>query len=490
MSVLKKLLGQTALYGLSTMLGRFLNYLLVRVHTGAFAPAEFGVVSELYSYSGFLTVLLAFGMETGYFRFARKGENPKVYSTILIFLLSSSAFFFTLVTLLSPTLGRVLHYEGKEYYFIWLALFLAFDAIGAIAFSRLRNEDKAARFVTIKLTEIGISIALNIFFIMLAKPAYESGSNSWLAKCYSPSIGVGYVFLSNLIASGIKLLMLSPLFFHIKFVFDKEIFGKLIRYSLPMIPIGLAGIVNETLDRPMLKFLLPFDPKTNMEQMGIYSACYKISIVMTLFIQAYRYAAEPFFFKQAEKENSRQIFAEVMNFFVIFCCAIFLLVTLFLDYFKYFLGSTAYYEGLKIVPILLMANLCLGVYVNLSVWYKLTDRTGMGAWVSIGGAVITLLLNFALIPVYGYMGSAVATFICYFSMSLISYLLGRKYYPVPYDVSRLIFYVLFAIGLYLLSTQVQFTLFGFPVLSVALLFGFVAVAVLMNRKKWKSLRVH
>ncbi|MFN8276456.1 MAG: oligosaccharide flippase family protein [Chitinophagales bacterium] len=479
--MLKKLLGQTAIYGLSTMLGRFLNYLLVRLHTGAFAPSDYGVVSELYAYSGFLSVLLIFGMETGYFRFARGEHKEDVYPTALIFLLSSSLFFFLVICALSPTLGNILHYQGHEYYFIWFALILGFDAIGAIAFARLRHDERPMRFATVKLLEIAINIGLNLFFLYFARNAYQAGQDSWLASCYQPEIGVGYIFIANLVASACKLLLLTPLFFDFRWKFNSLLFKDLIRYSLPMVPIGLAGIINETFDRPMLKFLLPYDEATNMAQVGIYSACYKISIVMSLFIQAYRYAAEPFFFKQSGQQHAKQLFADVMHFFVLFCCIIFLLVTLFLPYFKFFIGRPEYYEGLKIVPVLLMANLCLGMYVNLSVWYKLTDRTGLGAWVAVGGAVLTLVLNYWLIPVMGYMGAAWATLACYGSMAAVSYVLGQKYYPVPYGAAVILCYLGAALAVYAVSLYWQWQPGGWPLSAALLWIGFIVFAVLMWR---------
>ena len=258
---------------------------------------------------------------------------------------------------------------------------------------------------------------------------------------------MGYIFVANLIASGFKLLLLTPQFRGVPYRAGLKVIKPLLAYSLPMVIIGFAGVINEMLDRAILKYLLPYDLKENLRILGVYGACYKLSILMTLFVQAFRYAGEPFFFAYAGRADARRAYALVLRYFVIFCVFIFLLVTLFLDLFQYFIGKE-YREGLDVVPILLMANLFLGIYVNLSVWYKLTDRTGMGAWVSLIAAAITIGLNFWWIPLIGYRGAAWAHLACYGGMAVASWLLGRHYYPVPYPVFRILFYLLFGVALY------------------------------------------
>lgn len=447
MNPIKKLASQTAIYGLSSIVGRFLNYMLVPIYTRVFDRAQYGVVSEFYAYTGFLAVLLTFGMETGYFRFSKTEDEKRTYSTALIFLSVISAAFGLLVFLFSPVLGNMLHYGEHREYFGWFGLILAFDTVGAIPFARLRNENKALQFAGIKIAEISVNVGLNLFFIVFCRRAYLHHPNSLPAQFYSPAIGLGYVFISNMAASAVKLLLLSPQLRGITFGFDAAIFRKIILYSLPMVVIGLAGVTNEMIDRAMLPHWLTGTIEQNREQTGIYGACYKISILMSLFIQAFRFAAEPFFFSHAGHEGSRKTIADVMTWFVIFCCFIFLLVTLWLDYFGAFVGDR-FRVGLPVVPILLMANLFLGIYINLSVWYKLTDRTLMGAWVSLGGALVTIALNIIWIPTMGYMGSAWATLICYGGMALLSYILGRKYYPVPYELLKLCFYISLSVVLY------------------------------------------
>ncbi|MES2621154.1 MAG: oligosaccharide flippase family protein [Bacteroidota bacterium] len=455
MNPIKKLASQTAIYGLSSILGRFLNYLLVPLYTYSFNTGEYGVVSEFYAYTGFLGTLLVFGFETGFFRFNQEaGQKEKVYSTALNFVLIANLIFIALVSLFVSPLANALNYANHHEYFYWFALILVFDSVASIPFARLRSENKALRFAVIKFSEIGITVLLNIFFIVVCRQAFEKDTTSFFGSLYNPEIGIGYIFISNLIASSFKLLLLIPQLRGIFGGIDKELLQKMIRYSLPMAIIGFAGIINEMLDRAILKVLLPFDPKTNMEQLGIYGACYKLSVLMTLFIQAFRYAAEPFFFSHSKEKDSRKIYADVMKYFVIVCVTIFLLVTLYIDFFKYFIGKD-FRVGLGVVPVLLMANLFLGVYVNLSIWYKLTDRTLTGSFVSIGGAIFTIALNVIFIPKYGYIASAWATLACYSGMAIVSYILGQKYYPVEYDMKSFFKYFFVSMLFYFLFSMMN-----------------------------------
>jgi O-antigen/teichoic acid export membrane protein len=454
MGILKKLASQTAIYGISSIFGRFLNYLLVPLYTYYFSAAEYGVVSEFYAYAGFFSVLLLFGFETGYFRFRDKAHSGRdvAYSTALIFVVLANLGFFLTILLVNTRLSAALNYANHPEYVLCFTLILTLDAIASIPFARLRAEDKAFRFAGIKLTEIGVTVLLSLFFIIYCPKIYAENPQSWVALIYFPAIGIGYIFIANLIASIFKFLLLSPQLKGLAWGFDRALFGRMIRYSLPMVVIGFAGIINEMLDRALLKYLLPYDAHTNMKMLGIYSACYKLSILMSLFIQAFRYAAEPFFFAYSDKSDARNVYAKVLKFFVIFCVFIFLLVTLFIDFFKYFLGEE-FRAGLEVVPILLLANLFLGIYVNLSIWYKLTDRTLMGAFVSLSGAALTIALNIWWIPLLGYVGSAWATLACYASMAMVSYLLGRHYYPVAYDVKRVLGYITLGVALFIARTH-------------------------------------
>lgn len=448
MNPLQRLASQTAIYGVSSVVGRFINYLLVPLYTYSFTTTEYGIVSEFYAYAGFLAVLLSFGMETGYFRFRERegSDSSVVYSTALRFLLVANLGFLGLVIALDQTIAGALQHGDHPEYIAWFAGIVAMDSIGAIAFARLRAENRAWRFAGIKLIEILITVGLNVFLIAYCRPAYETAPESWAGQLWNPVIGVGYIFLVNIAASIIKLLLLAPQLRGITRGFDRKLFAQMLRYSLPMVIIGFAGVINEMLDRAALKYLLPYDRETNLAQLGIYSACYKLAMLMSLFIQAFRYAGEPFFFAQARDKNAPQTYAAVLNYFTIFCAFIFLFVLAYIDLFQYFIGEP-FREGLKVVPVLLMANLLLGIYVNLSIWYKLTDRTLLGAAVAAGGAGLTVVLNFWWVPTMGYMGAAWATLACYASMTVASYLLGRRFYPVPYDLRRILGYFALAVGL-------------------------------------------
>lgn len=449
MNPLRKLASQTAVYGLSSIIGRFLNYLLVPLYTYTFPAEAYGVVAEFYAYTGFFAVLLVFGLETGYFRFRNRSDlGPAgAYPAALSFVLFANGVFIALVIGFRQPLAELLRYPNHPEYLVWFGLILAFDAIAALPFARLRAEERAWRFAGIKIAEILIAIGLNLLFLLVWPYVASHWPESAFAETYDQTLGVGYIFLANLIASGCKLLLLLPQLRGVAWRAGLPLLRPLLAYSLPMVIIGFAGVINEMLDRAILKFLLPYGLEENLRILGIYGACYKLSILMTLFVQAFRYAGEPFFFAYAGRADAKRAYALVLKYFVICCVFIFLLVTLFLDVFQYFIGAE-YREGLDIVPILLLANLCLGIYVNLSIWYKLTDRTGLGAWVSVIAAGITVALNFWWIPIYGYRGSAWAHLACYGGMALASYLLGRVFYPVPYPVGRIAGYLVLGLGLY------------------------------------------
>ena len=409
---------------------------------------QFGVNSEFYAYSGFFSVFLTFGMETGFFRFQKDSKEPeKVYSTALNFIIASSLSFFLLMFAFGHPIADKLKYSDHVEYIYWFAITLTLDAISAIPFAKLRADNRPMVFASIKTIEIGVNIALNIFFLVFCRTAYIHNPGSFLASLYNPNLGVGYVFIINMVASSVKMVLLFPQLRGAVYGFSRTLFNQMIRYSLPMVIIGFSYIINEMLDRMILKYYLPYDNLTNLRLLGIYAACYRLSIIMSLFSQAFRYAGEPFFFAHSGKENAKQLYADVTKYFVIFCVFVFLLVMLYLNWFQHFIGKS-YRVGLAVVPILLMANLCLGIYTNLSIWYKLTDRTLLGAAVSVGGAIITIVLNLVFIPKYGYMASAWATMACYGSIAIASYILGQKYYPVDYDLKRIIGYILLGLVLW------------------------------------------
>ena len=449
MNPIRQLISQTAIYGLSSILGRFLNYLLVPLYTYIFSAAEYGVVSEFYAYAGFFAVLLILGLETGYFRFRQDPHysSEKIYSNCLSFLALLNLLFVGCVILWQQPLAMLFRYPDHPEYLVWFACILAIDAITAIPFAQLRAENLAWRFAGIRMSEIFITIGLNLFFLLLCPRLLNEWPNSSLNDFYDPDLGVGYIFLSNLIASLCKWLLLLPQFKAVPFNLIPGLLLPLFRYSLPMVIIGFAGMINEMLDRAILKIMLPYDLSTNLKMLGIYGACYKLSILMSLFVQAFRYAGEPFFFSYAGRADAKRAYALVMQYFVIAGVFIFLLVMLYLDLFKYFIGDE-FRAGLNVVPILLLANLFLGIYVNLSIWYKLSDRTGLGAWVSLAGAAVTITLNILWIPEWGYEGSAWATLACYCLMVCLSWALGQIYYPVKYPLGKIFAYLTFGLILY------------------------------------------
>ena len=443
------------MYGISSIVGRLLNYLLVPLYTRVFSPAEYGVVSEMYAYVTFFMVIYSYGMETAYFHFTAKTKQSTVswnaddvYQTGMFSLFSSSIIFSGILLLFSQSIASLLGYPDHANYIQLFAGVLALDALTALPFARLRREGKAKRFVFIKLGSIFINIGLNLFFLILCRQHYLQHTESAFTF-FKPENAVVYVFISNLISSLFMLLMFIPELKSFRFRFNPSLLKQMMLYAFPLLIAGFAGMINETFDRAVLKYLVT-DKTTALQQLGVYSACYKLSILMTLFVQTFRYAAEPFFFSQQHKENSRELYAKVMNYFVIICCTIFLIVMFYIDGIKYFIGSE-YHSGLKVVPVLLIANLCLGVYLNLSMWYKLTGQTRYGAYFSIIGAVITLVFLFWLIPLMGYMGAAYATLICYASMMLISYFTGQRIYPIPYQWKKLLLYFGVALAFYFLS---------------------------------------
>jgi O-antigen/teichoic acid export membrane protein len=419
---IKRLAGQTAIYGLSSIIGRLLNYLLIPIYTRVFIPSEYGIVGELYAYVALFAVILTYGLETAYFRYVKLEKDPAlVYSTSLISLVATSVIAVLFGILYHQGIAERLGYGTHSEYILYFVLIICIDAVTAIPFARLRQENRPVRFATVKLINIASNILLNLYYILFCPYLLTHYADAGWAKLflsiYNPSVGVGYIFISNLISTVVTLVLLLPQLTNIPWKINPKLWRTMMGYALPLLVMGLAGSINESFDRILLKHLLP-DKSTAMAQLGIYSACYKISILMTIFIQTFRYAADPFFFGEADKQDSKKTYARVMNYFIIICAFIFLATMLYMDIVKHFVGRQ-YYSGLPIVPILLLANLFLGVYYNLSFWYKLTNKTMYGAYISLFGAFLTLLLNFWLIPVIGYMGSAWATFICYASMMII-----------------------------------------------------------------------
>jgi len=480
-SPIKRLFGEVAVYGLSSIIGRLLNYLLVPLYTYIFInPADYGVVSELYAWVAFLIVLLTFGMETAFFKFIQdEKDKENTFSTGLSALLSLNTVFFFLILLFNEEIASLLLYKGHGEYIVLLGAIVAIDAICALPLAKLRAEEKAKRFAVIQLTSIGVNILLNLIFLL----GFFSPQH--------PEQGVLYIFIANLIASLVKPLLLFRSFRLLSGI-DWSLLKRMTLYSFPLAIAGFAGIINETLDRILIKQML-FDPGTpsSLEyaesQVGIYSASYKLAMLVAILLQAYRYAAEPFFFRQMKNADRNKIYAQIMNVFIAFVCGVFLLVTLNIDLFKYFIQNETYWVGLKVVPILLMANIFLGIYYNQSIWYKLSGKTKFGAYIALTGAAVTVLINVLYIPVYGYMASAWATLIVYFIQMVMSYILGQRHYPIPYNLLKFIFYIGLALLLFFLSPYVQVDNFMLNIVAQnSLLIMFIIVVVMFERNGKKA----
>ena len=465
MSVIKKLAGQTAIYGLSSIIGRLLNYLLVPLHTYFFTTSEYGVISEFYAYVAFLVVFLMFGMETTFFRFVNKAKDKeKTFNQAFSIVLIINVVFLTSILLFAQPIANWMMYPEHANYVIWFGFILAFDALSSVLLAKLRFLEKAKKFAFVQLSSIGVTIILNLFFLFVLLPLY-------------PDFGIGFIFIANLFASLIKPIFLLKEIKAIRLVWDRLMVQTMVLFALPMVIAGFAGIINETIDRILLKRLLVDQGvEYAQSQVGIYSANYKLSIIITLFIQAFRYAAEPFFFAQEQNKDKSKVYSTVMTYFVIVVTLIFLGVTLYIDVFKWFINER-YWEGLKVVPILLMANVFLGIYYNQSIWYKLANKTKFGAYIAIGGAIITLSLNFLLIPYFGYVGSAWATLIVYFLMMVASHILGQKYYPIKYNLRKVLTFIFSAWVLYLMSHFIQFEngvlQYGFKTVLLVIFIGII-----------------
>lgn len=448
---IRKLAGQTAIYGLPSIVGRLLNYLLVPLHTYYFAQtSDYGVISELYAWVAFLIVLLTFGMETAFFRFLQnEADKEKAYNTAFWSVVGVNGFFYALLLFFNNDIANALLFEGHNEYVVLLGTIVMIDAITALPLAKLRAEEKALKFAGIQMTSIALNIGLNVIAMVFFFSAER------------PEEGILFILLANLAASLAKPLLLYAQIFKVSFSKDWALYKRMWIYAIPLVIAGFAGIINETFDRILLKHLL-YDPAipdslTYAEsQVGIYSACYKLAMLVTIILQAYRYAAEPFFFRQMQNQDRNTIYVKVMNLFVAMVCAVFLLVSLNIDIFKHFIQKEAYWEGLKVVPILLIANIFLGIYYNQSIWYKLSGKTQYGAYITIFGALLTIAINVYFIPKYQYMASAWATLIVYGCQMLLSYFLGQKHFPIPYNIKKFFLYFGLSIVLYLIGSSVAF----------------------------------
>jgi O-antigen/teichoic acid export membrane protein len=478
MSKIGKLAGETALYGLGSILPRMLNFLLVPMHTvGMFSPEEYGVFTKLMAWVAFVNVVFTFGMETAFFRFATKpgSDAKKIFNLAQTCVLLVSVPLSILFIVLASPISVVLDVANHSQFIIWLAVIMLTDAAVAIPFAKLRLEKKALHFALAKITNVIILVGLNFYFLKIA---------------YDPAINIGYVFLANLIANSFFILFFINTLLNWRPTFDKQISPVMLSYAYPVMLTGVAGMTNEMFSRQMLESWLPpnfYGTITNKAAMGIFGACYKFAVLMNLGIQAFRYAAEPFFFSNAADKNSPELFAKINHYFVITCCLVLLGISINLDILQFLIG-TDFRSGISIVPILLLAYLFLGVYYNFSVWFKLTDKTYFGTIITVGGALVTVAGNYFLIPIAGYTGSSWAALLCYSFMAVVCYFFGQKYFPVPYQIARGLGYVIATIALVYVVQAVtmpnQWLATSFHTIVIIV---FVGVVYLIERKSLRQL---
>ena len=440
MAGLKSLAKETAIYGVSSIVGRFLNYLLVPVYTIALPASSggYGVVTNIYAWVALILVLLTCGMETGFFRFANKGQDDpmRVYSTTLLSVSIGSLVFVALGLLFLEPIAGWLEYGEHPWYIGMMMIVVAMDAIQSIPFAYLRYKKRPIKFAALKLLFIFLNIALNLFYYVILE-----GND------------VGYAFLFNLVCTSVVMVCMIPELRGFTYVLDKELLKRMLRYSLPLVILGVAGILNQVADKIIFPFVYPDEAEATI-QLGIYGAASKIAMIMAMFTQAFRFAYEPFVFGKSKEKDSREMYAQAMKFFIIFTLLAFLAVMFYLDILRHVIGRD-YWDGLRVVPIVMAAEIFMGIYFNLSFWYKLIDETRWGAYFSLTGCIILILMNIFLVPKYGYIACAWAGFTGYGVAMLLSYFVGQKKYPIQYDLKAIGMYVLLAAVLYVAAEYVS-----------------------------------
>jgi Membrane protein involved in the export of O-antigen and teichoic acid len=449
---LKRLFKQTFIYGLATVLPRILSFLLVPLYTAVMNPETYGEISVIFSWFAIFNVVLAYGMETAFFRFFNKHKDKEeVISTSLISLLVSTILFFAIAFLFKKSFSKLI--DVQESLMFYIILILALDALTIIPFTWLRANERPLRYSIVKVTSVAINLLMNVFFLVLLPKMVSENAQSIWGAIYKEHFQIEYVFIANVISSGVAFLWVSGIYFESKYRLNNQLLKEMLKYALPILVAGLAFTVNEVFDRVLLNRMLPED--VAKAEIGKYSACYKLAVFMTLFGTAFRLGVEPFFFSHANAKNPQKTYAQITNYFVLMGSVIFLGVIVLIDPLKMLLvRDAAFWEALDVVPIILLGSFCLGIYHNLSVWYKVTDQTKFGAYISSIGALITLIVNIGFISKYGYMASAWATLAAYGSMMFLSYYFGRKYYPIPYNMRKIVFYLVVSVAFSILSFYV------------------------------------
>jgi O-antigen/teichoic acid export membrane protein len=448
------LAGQTLWYGIPTIASRFLGYLMNLSLPLIFAqPSTTADLTQVYAIIPFLNVLFTYGLETAYFRFSQDSDPKKLYNTLSVSLIGSTIFFTGLLFVFKDQIAQAANLEKHPEYISLMAGIIFFDAIATLAFARLRQENRPKRYAFARIAGVVVNVVVVVLFLGIIPKYIQDNPNSFLKSVYNKDTGIGYYLIGNLAGSILVFVLLWKEFRQIHFSFDSALWKKIMRYSYPLIIVGMGGMVNDMLSRLIYQHVVNEPEAVAKHQLGIFGNIYRLAVLITIMIQAFRMAAEPFFFNRSKEENPQRIYARIMKFFVIACCFMFLCISLYIDVFKWFfeaIDKPAWVEGLQIVPLLALGNIFLGIYYNLSIWYKLTHKNMIGAWITLGGAAITIVLNVLLIPQFHYLGAAIATFCCYLFMMIASYMLGQKHYPVPYARKKLIAYIVLVVLIYLL----------------------------------------
>jgi len=486
LSGIKKLAGQTLWYGVPTIVRRFLGYIMNLTLPLIFAqPSTTADLTQVYAIIPFLNVLFTYGLETAYFRFSRDSDQKNLYNTLSVSLFASTIFFTGLLLIFQDNIAQWANLDEQPEYITWMAAIIFFDAISTLAFARLRQENRPKRYAFATVAGVLLNILVVALFLAIIPKYVQNHPHSFLGTFYNKDIGIGYYLIGNLAGSILTFIILRKEFIQIRFHFDPVIWKKVMRYAYPLVIVGMGGMVNDMLSRLIYQHVVDLPEQQAKHELGIFGNIYRLAVLITIMIQAFRMAAEPFFFNQSKEENAQRTYARVMKFFVIACCFMFLLISLYIDLFAWFfqaIDKPAWQEGLNIVPLLALGNIFLGVYYNLSIWYKLTNNNMMGAAITLGGAVITIVLNILLIPKWHYLGAAVATFGCYLFMMVVSYLLGQKHYPVPYARKKLLAYIGIVVILYLFHRGLIWTWDNrwFTIITATLflcLFGFFVAKI-------------
>lgn len=468
-----------------SIVGRFLNWWLNPYWTYMFIESQMGQIINVYAYIAFFVVILTYGMETGYFRFASREKDSKtVFSTSFISLIFTTVSFLLLVITFKGNIANFLEISANPEYLVIMAITLSFDVISTIPFAKLRFTQRPVKFAFLKFINIGVNIFFNLFFLSGLPWLAEKFPTSFINLIYHPDFGIGYVFVANLIASTITFLLLIPEF-RMKLNFSASLLKRMVLYSFPILIVGITGMINMQIDKILLPRLLPAEAEP-LKQLGIYGSNFKLAVLLNMFIQAFRFAFEPFFFNQKEDGDSKKMYALILKYFTLFGLLIFVGLSTFVDILK-LLIAPEYRVGVGIVPIVLLANFFMGVYFTLSLWYKLSDKTRYGAYMGIIGSVITLTINIALIPLMGYYASALAILICFIVMTTISFVWGHKFYPIPYDIKSFIFYLF--VSVILVSVYWIIRTDEAPVfwLSVLINLIFMGIIFLREKREFKTL---